>query len=114
VLVHGNRQTFFRLILTDHILVQESFDIGGLRQISSRGGTFRLLVVIDYLVTDINAFIANVNARSGDQFLYIVLRFAAKRTAKEFFRSAEICHRNDCRFLFAVKCAVAGALCESR
>jgi hypothetical protein len=57
-----------------------------------------LLVVIDYLVADINTFVTNVNARAGDQLFDVVLRLAAKRAAKKFFRSAEICHKGFANF----------------
>jgi hypothetical protein len=41
-----------------------------------------LLVVVDYLITDVDALITDVNARARDELLDIVLRLAAKRTAK--------------------------------
>jgi hypothetical protein len=39
-----------------------------------------LIVVVDDLVANIYALIADINARASDKFLHIVLRFAAKRT----------------------------------
>ena len=36
-----------------------------------------LLVVIEYLITDINAFVANIHARTGNELAHIVLRFTA-------------------------------------
>jgi len=45
------------------------------------------------LVTDIDAFIANVNAGTCDQLSDVVLRFTAKRAAKKFFWSSKIRHR---------------------
>jgi hypothetical protein len=98
MLVDRDRKTLLRFILPDDILIQERFDVLRLRQICRRRSAFRLLFVIDYLVADINSLIAKVNARAGDQFLDVILRLAAKGTAKKFFRSAEICHKKFANF----------------
>jgi hypothetical protein len=92
MLINRNRKALLRLILANDVLVEEIPDL--LR--FWNGGPGRcglvLLVVIDYLVTDIDALVANVNAGAGDQFTNVILRLAAKRAAEEFFGSAELSH----------------------
>ncbi len=44
------------------------------------GGGGSAFVVIDDFVTNINALVADINARSGDQLFDFILRLTAKRT----------------------------------
>ena len=81
VLINRDREPFLRFVLPDHIFIEECLDLLRLRKGGPAGSGLLLLIVIDDLVADINALIADVNARTGDELLYIVLRFAAKRAA---------------------------------
>jgi len=48
---------------------------------------------VDDLIADVYALIADIHARASDKLSHVVLRFTAKRTAKEFFGSPKVCHR---------------------
>src|SRR5688500_6471834 len=103
MLVYRYRKTLLRFFLTYDVLVEKPFYVPRLRKCRPRRSAFRLLVIIDDLVTAINELVANVNAGTGDQFLDIILRLAAKRATQKFFWSAEICHKE----LSAVSCQLA-------
>jgi hypothetical protein len=81
VLINGDRQTLFRFVLTDNVFVQKRFYFLRLWKSSADSRVFGLFVIIDYFVTDVYTFVANVHTRSGNQFFDLILRFTAKRTA---------------------------------
>ena len=85
MLINRDRKAFLRLVLPDHIFIQKTLDLLRLRQRGPRRDRRRLLVIIDDLVADVDALIANINARAGDQLSDVVLRFAAKGAGKKFF-----------------------------
>ncbi len=80
MIVDCHRQAAFGPLLTDHVVIKQGLDLGGLKRWAS-GKSRRLVltqIFIDNFVTEINAFIADKNTRAGDQFLDIALRLAAK------------------------------------
>ena len=79
MVVHGHCQHPLRLFLPDHIVVEDIVDLlrSDQRATFERGGSFQLL--FDDLRAEINAFIADVDARPGDQLSYLSLRFTAER-----------------------------------
>src|SRR5260370_9988772 len=81
VLIDGGRQLLLCFFLADYVLVKKRLDLAGLRQRRSRRYRLSLLVVADDLVTDVDTFIADVDRRSGNEFLDFVLRFAAEGTS---------------------------------
>jgi hypothetical protein len=93
MLINRDRETLFRFVLADDVFVEKRayFLRFGKRRPSRR--SLSTLVVIDDLVADVYAFVANIDARAGDQLFDVILRLAAKRAAEEFFRTAEICHK---------------------
>jgi hypothetical protein len=64
MLVDGYRETLFRFILSDHILVEKILDLTRLRKWRAGRYGLRLLIVGDDLIADVDAFIANVNSRT--------------------------------------------------
>src|SRR5688572_15879442 len=93
MLVDGDRKTLLRFVLSDDVFVEKDLDVLRLWKCRAGSSRFRLFVVIDDLVTDINALVANIDAGAGDQLFDVVLRLTAKRAAEEFFGSAELSHR---------------------
>src|SRR5205807_2472956 len=71
-----------RLFLRDDVVVEDVVDVLRLREVLEveRRGSRQLLV--DDLVTEVDAFVADVDARSGDQLLDLALRLPAE-TAKK-------------------------------
>jgi hypothetical protein len=54
-------------------------DLGGLRQALELEARRRRQLLVDDLVTEIDAFVADVDARARDQLLDLALRLAAER-----------------------------------
>ena len=96
VLINSDTETLLGFLLADHVFVQKVFNILRLRQVSANSCRIGPFVVMNDLVTDIDAFIANVNAGASDQFSNVVLRLAAKRTAEKFFRPSKVRHKLCC------------------
>src|SRR6185295_19069792 len=82
VLVDGNGETLLGFLLADHVVVEEFLDLDWLWQRRTPSGGFLLLIIGDDLVADINALVADINGRAGNQLLDFVLGFAAKRAAQ--------------------------------
>jgi hypothetical protein len=94
MLINGNGQTLLRFVLPDDIFIEKIFYILRFRKIRANSGSFRAFVVVNDLITDVDAFITDVNAGTGDQLSDIVLGLAAKRTAEKFFWSSKIRHKS--------------------
>ena len=63
VIVHGHRKSAFRLILTDHVVIEEFLDFSGgrnrLKQLSFRGDAFFFL--LEDVLAEIGALAADVD-----------------------------------------------------
>jgi hypothetical protein len=84
VVVDGDGQRAFRLFLSDHVLVEDRVDLFRLRQaldVERRGGGELL---VDDLVAEIDAFVADVDARASDELFDLALRLPAE-AAEELF-----------------------------
>jgi len=69
VVVHRDRERALRLLLRDDVVVQDGVDVERLRKVVEieLGGSRELLV--DDLVAEIDALVADVDARSSDELL---------------------------------------------
>src|SRR5437763_2816642 len=78
VVVDGDRERAFRLFLRDDVVVQDGVDVLRPRQVVEveLRGSGQLLV--DDLVTEVDALVADVDAGPGDQLLDLALALAAK------------------------------------
>jgi hypothetical protein len=78
VVVHRDRQDLLGGFLTDHVLVQERVDLLGLGELLELelGGLGQLL--LDDLVAQVDALVADIDARSRDELLDLLLRLAAE------------------------------------
>jgi hypothetical protein len=86
MLINSNSKALFSFFLTYHILVKKRLYLCRFwNGNSTTRSCFVAFIFIDYLVADINAFIANINARSGDELSDFILRFSAERTTQGFF-----------------------------
>src|SRR5436305_6971646 len=82
MLVDSDGELLLSLFLADDVIIEEGFDLDRCGQRRAAGGGLLLLIIGDDLVADIDALIANINGRPGNQLLDFVLRFAAERTAQ--------------------------------
>jgi len=82
--LYGNRKNFFRVILTHHKIVERFLDFGRFNQAKRRPGfSGRLLhFAIDDRLADVDAGVADINARPGDYFFHLSLRFSAEGTER--------------------------------
>jgi hypothetical protein len=92
VVVHRHRQRALGLLLADYVLVEDLVDLPRLGQVleveARRGGE----LLVDDLVTEIDALVADVHARAGDQLLHLALRLPAERAEKLFVGVGRTCH----------------------
>jgi len=65
------------MVLSDHVLIQEVFHLGGFRQ-GGLGLLLPLHVFHQYLVAGFNALVADVDVRPSDEFFHLVLGFVAE------------------------------------
>ena len=92
VVVDGDREDLLRLLLTDDVVVQELVDLTRLGQLveAELGGLGELL--LDDLVAEIDALVADVDAGAGDQLLDLLLRLAAERALQQIAAVTELRH----------------------
>ena len=78
VVVDRHRERPLRLLLGDDVVVQDRVDVPRAREVVEveRGGRRQLLV--DDLVAEIDALVADVDAGAGDQLLHLPLALAAE------------------------------------
>jgi hypothetical protein len=78
VVVDGDRERALRFLLRDDVVVQDAVDVARTRQIVEiELGRSRELLVDD-LVTEVDALVADVDAGAGDQLLDLPLALAAE------------------------------------
>jgi hypothetical protein len=92
VVVDGDRERALSRVLADHVLLEDGVDLLRLRQVLEveRGRAGQLLV--DDLVAEIDALVADVDAGPGDQLLHLALRLAAETAQELFVRVSRPCH----------------------
>ena len=78
VVVHGHGQRALGLVLADDVVVQDAVDVARLGQLLEverrRGGE----LLVDDLVAQVDALVADVHAGAGDELLHLALRLAAE------------------------------------
>src|SRR5262245_56954565 len=82
MLIDGDCEFLFCLVLTDDVVFEEFFYLDRLWKRGAACGRFLLLIIGDDLVADVDALVADVNRRAGNKLLDFVLRLAAKRAAQ--------------------------------
>ena len=84
VIVDRDRQRLLRVLLPDHVLVEDVLDLVRRRDLSDRLGNLALFVLSENLVAEGDALVANVDRRAGNELPDRVFRFAAERAAEVF------------------------------
>src|SRR6266404_1096701 len=81
MIVDRHRKRFLGDILADDVLIEQSADLHRLRH--TNGGRLASRVFVEFFVedalADVDAAVANVNARAGDQLAHLGVAFATKR-----------------------------------
>jgi hypothetical protein len=78
VLIDGDGQPLLGFVLSNHVLIEEAFDLTGLRQGWARRYRLSLLIVGDNLIANVDAFVADVDRGPGNELLNFILRFATE------------------------------------
>src|SRR6516165_8859253 len=93
VVVDRDRQGLLGLFLADHVGVEELVDLARLGQAvpPELGGLGQLL--LDDLVAEIYAFVADVHAGASDELLDLLLALSAERTLQEVTTVPDTCHQ---------------------
>jgi hypothetical protein len=94
VVVDGHRQGSLGRVLADHVLLQDVVDLPRFGQVLEldRGGRGELLV--DDLVAEVDALVADVDTGAGDQLFDLALRLAAKAAEELLVGVCGACQRN--------------------
>jgi hypothetical protein len=79
VVVDGDRERALGVVLADHVLVEDVVDLARLRQVLEMSNARRGdELLVDDLVAEIDALVADVDAGAGDQLLDLALGLAAE------------------------------------
>jgi GNAT superfamily N-acetyltransferase len=106
MVVDGDREGALSGVLANHVLLQDVVNLTRLGQVlefDRAGGRRQLL--IDDLVAEVNALVADIDARTCDQLLDLALRLAAEAAEELLVRVCRPCQRNP--LLGAVVCLPA-------
>ena len=92
MVVDRDREDLLRVLLADHVVVEELVDLLRLREVleGELRGVGELLG--DDVVAELDALVADVDARSGDQLLHLLLRLAAEAALHQVATVSEFRH----------------------
>ena len=91
VVVDGDRQRALRGLLSDDVLVQDRVDLLRLGKALELEGRGRGELLVDDLVAEIDALVADVDARPGDELLDLTLGLSAEAAEKLLVRLGWAC-----------------------
>src|SRR5438132_6465371 len=94
VVVHRDRKDLLGEFLPDHVLVQDSADFPGRRQVGFGGlaALVRGAFLADEVVAQLDALVADEHRRPGDQLPHLVLALAAGGAVEKFFAAGFFGH----------------------
>jgi hypothetical protein len=78
VVVDRDRERALGGVLADDVVVEDVVDLSRLRQVLELEGGWSGELLVDDLVAQIDALVADVDAGAGDQLLDLPLRLAAE------------------------------------
>jgi hypothetical protein len=94
VVVDGDREGTLGALLPDDVLVQDLPDLLRLGEVLELEGRRSGELLVDDLVAEIDALVADVDAGAGDQLLYLSLRLAAEAAEELLVGFGGTCQRN--------------------
>src|SRR5262249_24305858 len=92
VVVDGDRQDLLRRVLPDDVVVQELEDLTRLRQLVEVELAPLGQLLLDDLVAEVDALVADVAPGSRDQLLDLLLRLAAEGALEKLSPVSELRH----------------------
>jgi hypothetical protein len=92
VVVDGDRERLLRRVLADHVLVEEREDLAWLRQLREDGERDLAELLLDDLVAQLDALVADVHAGTSDELLDLLLRLPAEGALQQGVRLTELRH----------------------
>ena len=81
VVMYRHGQNLFRIFLTDDIGIEVGLDFHGLERGGPMAHFIRRLIsplILDYFIAEFDTFITDEYIRTGDEFLHLILIFAAE------------------------------------
>src|SRR6185369_373441 len=78
VVVHGDRQDLLGPLLTDDVLVERGLDLGRLGEAADLSRLLLFPLLGDDVVAELDALIADIDRRAGDELAHVVLALAAE------------------------------------
>jgi hypothetical protein len=94
VVVDGDRERLLGGLLADHVLLQDLVNLARLGQVLEFDRSWRGQLLVDDLVAEIDALVADVDAGTCDQLLDLALRLAAEAAEELLVRVCGPCQRN--------------------
>ncbi len=92
VVVDGDRERALGVLLADHVLLEDVVDLDRLRQVLELERGRRGQLLVDDLVAEIDALVADVDAGARDQLLDLALRLSAEAAEELLVRVGRACH----------------------
>src|SRR5215469_902154 len=93
MVIDRNREALFSLLLADDVGIEELVDLPWLRQAVPLEFSGLSQLLLDDLVAQVNALIADVHARAGYQLLDLLLALSAERALQQITAIAHAwCH----------------------
>ena len=78
VVVHGHRKHALRVLLADHIVVEDRLDLAGGRHAGPALGDGALVLLTDDVHAELDALVADEDGRPGDQLPHLMLALSAE------------------------------------
>jgi hypothetical protein len=94
VVIDGDREGALGVFLPDHVFLEHLVDLAWLRQVLQLEGGRGGQLLVDDLVAEIDALVADVDAGAGDQFLNLALRLAAEAAKELLVGVCRACQRS--------------------
>ena len=93
MIMYRDRKRFLRDLLPNHVLVERAPDFGRLWYADIRRLTLRILIelLIEDAFANVNATVAYINARPGDQLAHLGMALATKRAHCEVGSAGHVC-----------------------
>src|SRR2546428_386579 len=93
VVVDRDVQDLLRPLLADHVLVEDVLDLGGFGERADLAALLFFPLLGDDIVAELDALVADVHRRAGDQFTDVILALPAERALQGSVAFARSSHR---------------------
>jgi hypothetical protein len=94
VVVHGDREGPLRRLLTDDVLLQDLVDLTRFGQVLELDRGRRRELLVDDLVAEVDALVADVDTGPGDQLFDLALRLPAEAAEELLVGVCRACQRD--------------------